>query len=178
MYKWGCFHLHVSSPDLRSGKFDMGVFTEFRVVYIKRCKAWISLKSITFIENTFQCYLFTRTDTFWVLSVIFVVQLAVQQYNLSVVSDDEDHRCVQNNANPFKSTSKPEQYNTWNKSTISHKLLKMDVLTFETRWAVKTEIIKQVTSSWSIFIQLEIKYSHIIQPKVNITALHASNILF
>ena len=42
----------------------------------------------------------------------------------------------------------------WNKSTISRKLLKMDVLTFETWWAVNSEIIKQVTSSWSIFIQL------------------------
>ena len=49
---------------------------------------------------------------------------------------------------------KPEQYNTWNKSTISRKLLKMDVLTLETRWAVNREIIKQVTSSWSIFIRL------------------------
>ena len=48
----------------------------------------------------------------------------------------------------------PEQYNTWNNSTISHKLLKMDVLTFETCWAVNSKIIKQVTSSWSIFIQL------------------------
>ena len=48
----------------------------------------------------------------------------------------------------------PEQYNTWNKSTKSRKLLKMVVLTFETCWAVNSEIIKQVTSSWSIFIQL------------------------
>ena len=48
----------------------------------------------------------------------------------------------------------PEQYNTWNKSTISRKLLKMDALTFEKCWAVNSEIIKQVTSSWSIFIQL------------------------
>ena len=48
----------------------------------------------------------------------------------------------------------PEQYNTWNKSTVSRKLLKMDVLTFETCWAVNGEIIKLVTSSWSIFIQL------------------------
>ena len=30
----------------------------------------------------------------------------------------------------------------------------MDVLTSETCWAVNSEIIKQVTSSWSIFIQL------------------------
>ena len=48
----------------------------------------------------------------------------------------------------------PEQYNTWNKSTISLKLLKMAVLTFETCWAVNSEIMKQVTSSRSIFIQL------------------------
>ena len=31
----------------------------------------------------------------------------------------------------------------------------MDVLTFETYWAVNSEIIKQVTSSWPIFIQLQ-----------------------
>jgi len=48
----------------------------------------------------------------------------------------------------------PEQYKTWNKSTIICKLLKMDVLTFETCWAVNSEKVKQVTSSWSIFIQL------------------------
>jgi hypothetical protein len=47
----------------------------------------------------------------------------------------------------------PEQYNPWNKSTLSRKFLKMDVLTFETCWAVNSEIIKQVTSIWSIFIR-------------------------
>ena len=48
----------------------------------------------------------------------------------------------------------PQQYNPWDKSTISRKLLKMNVLTFEACWAVNSEIIKQVASSWSIFIQL------------------------
>jgi hypothetical protein len=48
----------------------------------------------------------------------------------------------------------PEKYNTRNKSTLSRKLLKMDVLTFETCRPVNGEIIKRVTSSWSIFIQL------------------------
>ena len=47
--------------------------------------------------------------------------------------------------------TEPEQYNTWNRSTISRKLLMMDVLTFETCWAVNGEIIKRVTSSWSFF---------------------------
>jgi len=37
---------------------------------------------------------------------------------------------------------------------ISHKLLSMDVLTSKTCWALNNEIIKQVTSSWSIFIRL------------------------
>ena len=37
---------------------------------------------------------------------------------------------------------------------ISRKLLRMDVLTSETCWAVNNEIIKQVTCSWSLFIQL------------------------
>ena len=48
----------------------------------------------------------------------------------------------------------PEQYNPWDKFTISRKLLKMNVLTFETCWAENSEIIKQMTSSWSIFIEL------------------------
>jgi len=37
---------------------------------------------------------------------------------------------------------------------ISRKLLRMDVLTSETCWALNNEIIKQVISSWSLFIQL------------------------
>ena len=41
------------------------------------------------------------------------------------------------------SNIEPEQYNTWNKSTIIRKLLKMDVLTFETCWAVNSEIISK-----------------------------------
>jgi len=40
----------------------MGVYIEFTVVYIKRCKAWISLKSITFIENIFQLLLIHNTQ--------------------------------------------------------------------------------------------------------------------
>ena len=48
------------------------------------------------------------------------------------------------------------QSNTTHEITqqIFRKLLRMDVLTFETCWALNNEIIKQVTSSWSIFIQL------------------------
>jgi len=43
----------------------------------------------------------------------------------------------------------------------SRKLLRMDVLTSETCWALYKEIIKQVTSSWSLFTQLYIHtYNH------------------
>ena len=52
------------------------------------------------------------------------------------------------------------QNNTTHEITqqISRKLLRMDVLTSETCWALNNEIKKQVTSSWSLFIQLEGKW--------------------
>ena len=37
---------------------------------------------------------------------------------------------------------------------ISHKLVRMDVLTSETCWALNKVIIKQMASSWSLFTQL------------------------
>ena len=41
----------------------------------------------------------------------------------------------------------------------------MDVLTSETCWALNKEIIKQVTSSWSLFIQLRLlKFPHVVAP--------------
>jgi len=36
----------------------------------------------------------------------------------------------------------------------------MDILIFEKCWAVNSEIIKQVTSSWSIFTQLSVNTLH------------------
>jgi len=60
----------------------------------------------------------------------------------------------QQNHNVTPTHIEPEQYNIRNKSTKSRKLLKMDVLTYETCSALNSEIIKQVTSSWSNFIQL------------------------
>jgi len=47
------------------------------------------------------------------------------------------------------------QSNTTHEITqyISRKLLRMDVLTSETCWALNNEIIKQVASSWSLFTQ-------------------------
>jgi len=48
------------------------------------------------------------------------------------------------------STSHQHTSNQSNTTQISRKLLRMDVLTSETCWAVNNEIIKQVTSSWSL----------------------------
>ena len=63
---------------------------------------------------------------------------------------------------------KPEHQHTSNQSNTTHeitqqisrKLLRMDVLTFETCWALNIQIIKQVTSSWSIFIQRCISFTN------------------
>jgi len=46
----------------------------------------------------------------------------------------------------------------WYPHTGWSKLLRMNVLTSETCWALNNEIIKQVTSSWSLFIQLSMKF--------------------
>ena len=61
----------------------------------------------------------------------------------------------------YHTTSAKPQLNSYQSNTtheitqqISRKLLRMDVLTSKTCWAVNNEIIKQVTSSWSLFIQL------------------------
>ena len=59
-------------------------------------------------------------------------------------------------AKPQRNTNTSNQSNTTHEITqqISRKLLRMDVLTSEIYWALNKEIIKQVTSSWSFFIQL------------------------
>jgi len=67
--------------------------------------------------------------------------------------------CIRIPHHPSQTTAKHQhtlyQTNTTHEITqqISHKLLRMDVLKFETCWALNNEIIKQLTSSWSIFIQ-------------------------
>jgi len=60
------------------------------------------------------------------------------------------------------------QSNTTHEIThqISRKLLRIDVLTSETCWALNNEIIKQVTSSWSLFIQLSNVSEFILQFKL------------
>ena len=53
------------------------------------------------------------------------------------------------------------QSNTTHEITqqISRKLVTIDVLTSETCWTLNNEIIMQVTSSWSLFIQLQVRCS-------------------
>ena len=64
------------------------------------------------------------------------------------------HSLLNKNSN-VKTSIPTEKYITWNKSIVSRKLLKLDnVITFKTGLAVNGWIIKPLTSSWSIFIQL------------------------
>ena len=90
-------------------------------------------------------------DLLWIyfMGCIALVPYAGWSWNFSLHKDTTP---PQPNHTVTPTNIEPEQYNTRNKSTISRKLLKMDVLTFETCRAVNNEIIKQVTSSWSIFI--------------------------
>jgi len=68
--------------------------------------------------------------------------------------------CIRIPHHPNQTTTS-HQHTSYQKNTtheitqqISRKLLRTDVLTSETCWALNNEIIKQVTSSWSLFIQL------------------------
>jgi len=66
-------------------------------------------------------------------------------------------------------TTTTQHQHTSNQNHTTHasrKLLRMDVLTSETCWAVNNEIIKQVTSSWSLFIQQTLYASHFIQYQI------------
>ena len=60
------------------------------------------------------------------------------------------------NQHPDTPAKPSYQSNTTHEITqqISRKLLRMDVLTPETCWAWNNEMKKQVTSSWSLFIQI------------------------
>ena len=64
----------------------------------------------------------------------------------------------QPNHNVAPTHIEPEQYNPWNNSANKSKLLRMDVLTSETCWVLNNEILMQMTSSWSLFIQQSIDY--------------------
>jgi len=62
--------------------------------------------------------------------------------------------CIQIPHHPSQTIS--NQSNTTHEITqqISRKLLRVDVLTSETCWALNNEILKQVTWSWSLFLQI------------------------
>jgi len=75
----------------------------------------------------------------------------------------------QPNHNVTRTHIEPEQYNPWNNSTTKSQAPEngwMDVLTSETCWALNNEIIMQVTSSWSLFIQLSYIYIYICRFRV------------
>jgi len=60
-------------------------------------------------------------------------------------------------ASGYHTTPAKPQRNSYQSNTtleISHKLLRMDVLTSETCSVLNNEILKQVTCSWSLFIQV------------------------
>ena len=126
----------------------------------KIIKIWLSVPHLLgYVNISFVSWIkIDQLDVTCFIISLFTAQHVsnVNTYNLCTAcfSLHKDTTPPQPNHTVTPTYIEPEQYNTWNKSTISRKLLKMDVLTFETCWAVNSEIIEQVTSSWSIFIQL------------------------
>ena len=140
--------------------------TMFSVQFMRSVISEIIIKMLIFMYDFFASYmsfcitlLHIHIDTNWIkidqLDVTcFIISLFTAGWSIMCFGLHKDTTPPQPNHTVTPIHIEPEQYNTWNKSTISRKLLNMDVLTFETCWAVNSEIIKQVTSSWSVFIQL------------------------
>ena len=116
------------------------------------------LDATRFIISSFTAQHVSNVSTSIFRSLRLTVDLFHLLYCSTCFSLHKDTTPPQPNHTVTPTHIEPEQYNKWNKSTVSRKLLKMDVLTFETCWAVNDEIIKRVTSSWSIFIQLCAKF--------------------
>ena len=95
-------------------------------------------------------------DVCWCYVVVWLgwCGIRMQAQALKCFSLHKDTTPPQPNHNVTPTHIEPEQYNPWNNTKISRKLLRMDVLTSETCWALNNEVIKQVTSSWSLFIEL------------------------
>ena len=91
----------------------------------------------------------------WVISWVVLLWYELRCGLAGVVCE----ACIRIPHHPSQTTTYHQhtsyQSNTTHEITqeISRKLLRMDVLTSETCWAVNNEIIKQVTSGWSLFIQ-------------------------
>jgi len=66
-------------------------------------------------------------DLRWIYFICRIALLLMQCFSLH-----KDTTPPQSNHTLTPTHIEPEQYNTWNKSIISLKLLKMDVLTFKT----------------------------------------------
>ena len=60
----------------------------------------------------------------------------------------------QPNHNVTPTHIEPEQYNPWNNSTNKSQAPEDGCINIRKCWSLNNEIIKQVTSSWSLFIQL------------------------
>jgi len=136
------------------------IYRRFRRLMYKPYMCWIKIDQLDvtcFIISLFAAQHVSNVSTSIFRSLRLIVDLFCVLYcsgSKHCFSLHKDTTPPQPNHTVTPTHIEPEQYNTLNKSTISRILLKMDVLTFETYWAVNSEIIKQVTSGWPIFIQL------------------------
>jgi len=92
------------------------------------------LRSLRFICWVISCVVLLWYDVCWCYGAVRLVSGCRLKHCFSLHPDTTP---PQPNHNVTPTHIVPEQYNPWNKFTISRKLLRMDVLTFETCWAVK-----------------------------------------
>jgi len=133
------------------------------------------LRSLRLICWVISCVVLHWFDVCWYYVVVWlgwcgVVSGCRLKQCLSLHPDttppQPNHTVTQHTSNQSNTTHEITQQ-------ISRKLLRMDVLTSETCWVLNNEIKKQVTPSWSIFIQLSVL--HKLKLTVHATVYDASH---
>jgi hypothetical protein len=135
-----------------SGSMCVGVIG---VVWLGWCGILIQAETLVLICWVISWVVLLWFDVCWCYVVVLLGGFGILMQAETLLPASGYHTTP---AKPQRNTNTSYQSNTTHEITqqISRKLLRMDVLTFETCWALNKEINKQVTSSWSLFIQLSV----------------------
>ena len=137
------------------------------IIYVRLDKLLQATVSLLIFYNRSYVYWTVNHLDSWIkrdqLNVTcFIISLftaqRVSDVDTSILSLHTDTTPPQPNHNVTPTHIEPEHTTHDITHQISRKLLRIDVSTSETCWSVNNEIIKQVTSSWSLFIQLYNRY--------------------
>jgi len=110
--------------------------------------------------------------------VLLCIVTMVVWYPYAGWSPHPDTTPPQPNHNVTPTHIEPDQYNSWNNSTNKSQAPEDVRINIRNMLTLNNEIIKQVTSSWSLFIQLTVLYFPDIltnRTQINIFCLHFYN---